>query len=185
MARPRTFNEEDVLQRAMELFWRQGYRATTMQDLVRVTGVQRNSLYRIFGNKAAIFQQILDRYGAWRIGKLDMSQPPRDLIRQWLMACADEARAGTTPRGCLLVLSSTEMHALEPAVRAVVQTHLDQLEQFFTTCVRSAAPDADAEAIGAALLAADIGLFLMSHAGASPERLTSIVERTLYLIPNA
>lgn len=183
MGRPRAFDEDEALQRAMELFWRRGYRATKMQDLVDETGVQRNSLYRIFGNKAAIFQRVLDRYGAWRIGKLDTSQPPRDLIRQWLMACVEEARAGETPRGCLLVLSSTEMHALDDEVRGVIQGHLDQLEQFFVGCVRQAAPEADADAIGVALMAADIGLFLLSHTGASPARLEAVVDHTMRLIP--
>ncbi len=62
MARPREFNEDEVVDRAMDLFWTQGYRDTTPKQLVEATGLSRSSLYGTFGSKDGLFERALDRY---------------------------------------------------------------------------------------------------------------------------
>jgi TetR/AcrR family transcriptional repressor of nem operon len=63
MARAKAFNEDDVLDKAVEVFWAKGYEATSMQDLVNAMGIQRGSLYAAFGSKQQLFLRSLDRYG--------------------------------------------------------------------------------------------------------------------------
>ena len=68
MARPKAFDVDQALERAMELFWRQGYLATSLPDLVEHMGIGRQSLYDTFGDKRQLFLQALDRYAAVMIG---------------------------------------------------------------------------------------------------------------------
>ncbi|TXL21394.1 hypothetical protein BMR06_00995 [Methylococcaceae bacterium HT5] len=63
MARSKAFNEEEVLDKAVAVFWAKGYEATSMQDLVEAMGIQRGSLYATFGSKQQLFLQSLERYG--------------------------------------------------------------------------------------------------------------------------
>jgi TetR/AcrR family transcriptional repressor of nem operon len=163
MARPRSFDQDQALDTAVRVFWQRGYAATTLATLVQETGVQRASLYRTFGNKAQIYALALERYGAWRIGRLVPHPDPREMVRQWLWLAVDDARTGAHPRGCLLVQSMWDLSVLEPELRVLVGEHRKRLQAFFTGCAAQAAPHADADAIGGALLAADIGLFMLSR----------------------
>lgn len=62
MARPREFDEQAVLDAAIQCFWRRGYEATSVRDLVEKTGITSASLYNAFGDKRALYQRALDRY---------------------------------------------------------------------------------------------------------------------------
>src|SRR5271170_4685314 len=62
MAGVKQFDSEEVLERAMVVFWRNGYQATSIQDLVEATGVNRGSLYATFGDKRGLFLAVLDHY---------------------------------------------------------------------------------------------------------------------------
>ena len=62
MARPREFDEEEVLDRALDVFWRRGYGATSVEDLTAATGLGRGSLYAAFGDKETLFLTCLRRY---------------------------------------------------------------------------------------------------------------------------
>lgn len=62
MARQKEFDPEEVLHRAMELFWARGYEGTSIQDLVKYMGINRQSIYDTFGGKHSLFLQALDRY---------------------------------------------------------------------------------------------------------------------------
>jgi TetR/AcrR family transcriptional repressor of nem operon len=63
MARHKEFDRDAVLHKAMEVFWSRGYGATSIQDLVKHMGINRQSLYDTFGDKHALYLQALDRYG--------------------------------------------------------------------------------------------------------------------------
>ena len=60
--RPREFDVEKALDRALKVFWRKGYEGATLADLTRAMGINRPSLYAAFGNKEALFRKVLDRY---------------------------------------------------------------------------------------------------------------------------
>ena len=83
MARPREFEEDAVLDAAMECFWNRGYEATSMRDLVEKTGITGASLYNAFGDKRALYERALDRYVEGSVAdrmKRCEQLPPREAI---------------------------------------------------------------------------------------------------------
>jgi TetR/AcrR family transcriptional regulator, transcriptional repressor for nem operon len=80
MGRPRSFDEDDVIARATSLFWAQGFRPTTIEDLTHATGLGAQSLYGAFGDKRALFLRALERY-----------------MRNGLIAVAAQLASGPTP----------------------------------------------------------------------------------------
>ena len=76
--RPRTFDEEAVLDALTALFWRQGYEATSMADIVEASGLNKSSLYNTFGSKQELFATILDRY-VDMLSLIHISEPTRHI----------------------------------------------------------------------------------------------------------
>jgi TetR/AcrR family transcriptional regulator, transcriptional repressor for nem operon len=106
MGRPRNFDEDDVVRRAADAFGRFGYAACSVDDLVEATGLQRGSLYKVFGSKRGLFEQVLQQAlaGDWqnRPASLDLmitalrelaaDDPPiADLCRRALTAYGERA----------------------------------------------------------------------------------------------
>src|SRR3954454_23669908 len=105
MARPREFDEEQVVRAARDRFWEAGYAATSMTDLSEATGLGKTSLYGAFGDKHALFMRIFDEYstGAVESAEADLDGSDEgafERIRAYLLANASGS-AGN-PRGCLL-----------------------------------------------------------------------------------
>src|ERR1700683_473174 len=111
MAGVKQFNRNEVLDRAMEMFWRYGYQATSIQDLVDATGVNRGSLYTTFGDKRRFFLAVLERY-AEQFGKPMMAElnapHPRRAIEQMFEAIIRRTSDSRWPRGCLFTNTSFE-----------------------------------------------------------------------------
>src|SRR2546430_17047781 len=86
MARPKEFNPETALDKAIELFWRKGYEATSIEDLVASMDINRGSLYETFGDKQKLFLACMDRYcngmAAIRLSLLNQPRPALAAIRR-------------------------------------------------------------------------------------------------------
>jgi TetR/AcrR family transcriptional regulator, transcriptional repressor for nem operon len=118
--RPKEFDRDQVLARALDRFWTNGYAATSLDDLTSTMGIHRGSLYHEFGDKHALFIAALDRYCAERLAELTQTLEAAASVRAAIAAVlrgtvaalwAEEPR-----RGCLLVNSTTELAASDPAV---------------------------------------------------------------------
>ncbi len=102
--RPREFDMDQAIERALELFWRRGYEGTSMSDLTEALGITRASLYAAFGNKEGLFQRVMDRYearsGAYRA---DAERAPTSLetVRLLLTGPVDLHGDKRNPPGCL------------------------------------------------------------------------------------
>jgi len=106
IGRPREFDIEQALDKALEVFWRNGYEGATIADLTEAMGINPPSLYAAFGNKEALFRKALERYVEQRVGfwKEALAQPTaRGMIEHLLHESANFLTEQCNPPGCLLV----------------------------------------------------------------------------------
>src|SRR6202023_2269994 len=113
MARPREFDVDIALDRAMEVFWSKGYEATSLDDLCEVTGLSRSSLYATFGSKRNLLLRSVDRYVEQRTPRiaavLAQPLPIRDAFAALLREFIDQIVAGPGRRGCFLGNCAAEL----------------------------------------------------------------------------
>lgn len=104
MARPREFDVDEALEKAMELFWRKGYEGTSLTDLTEAMGITKPSLYGVFGNKEGLFLKALERYQRTKMNFFQEAlnaSTARDVAEKILKGFADSQTAETGPSGCL------------------------------------------------------------------------------------
>jgi len=104
--RPRAFDPDAALERAMHVFWAKGYEGAALSDLTRAMRINRPSLYAAFGNKEQLFRKVLDRYANGPLAYFDKAlsaAKARDVIEKILLGAANMASDPRLPAGCLLV----------------------------------------------------------------------------------
>jgi AcrR family transcriptional regulator len=115
--RPRSFDRDAALERAMKVFWRQGYEATSLADLTAAMGINPPSLYAAFGDKEQLFLEAVERYerghrGSAAGGCMFGEEPTaRGAIERVLRDVVDEFTKPDQPRGCMLMLAATNCSA--------------------------------------------------------------------------
>ncbi|MDE2581915.1 MAG: TetR/AcrR family transcriptional regulator [Rhodospirillales bacterium] len=143
MARPRGFDENTVLDAAIDRFWADGYAATSVRNLGAAMGLGTASLYNGFGDKRGLFIRALDRYldRTMRalITRIEHTLPPRAAIG----ACLEHILETSLddPRGCLLINTATELAAHDPDIGQEVASRFHELEAFFCRAIESGQRD--------------------------------------------
>lgn len=175
MARPRGFNETQVIDAVMEQFWTFGYSATSLEDLMRVSGLGKGSLYAAFGDKHELFLRALHSYVDRNHQQLRMTltRSPRaiDALSELLSAPIDEGATPGARRGCLLANSTCELSTADPEVLAVAHRSYEATTALIAECVSRAQEEGDVPAgsdplaLARALLAAQQGIVFMSRTG--------------------
>jgi TetR/AcrR family transcriptional repressor of nem operon len=111
--RPRSFDTEAAVERAMGVFWSRGYHATALPDLLRATKLSRGSLYAAFGDKHSLFLRALDRYVGDAVRRMDIelasTREPVEALRAYLAGYVDRTSGANGRRGCLLVAAAMEL----------------------------------------------------------------------------
>ena len=122
MARPRQFDEEHVLHVIRDQFWDAGYAATSLEDLMRVSGLGKGSLYAAFGDKHQLFLRALRSYtdGGHGFLRKKLNSAPRalDALRAFVMAPVNDPDGAAARRGCLMANSTYELATADPEVLA-------------------------------------------------------------------
>ncbi|WP_236794400.1 TetR/AcrR family transcriptional regulator [Amycolatopsis sp. GM8] len=183
MARPRSFDEKQVLNAVRDQFWDAGYAATSLEDLMRVSGLGKGSLYAAFGDKRQLFLRALrgyteDSHGALREA---LAEAPRavDALRMLLEAPIDDPTDAGTRRGCLMANSTCELGSADPEVLAHAHRTYETSTALIGDCVARAQregdlpADTDPIALARALLAAQQGIVFMSRTGLDTATLTA------------
>lgn len=141
MPRPKTFDPEQVVGAALELFWARGYQATSFDDITRATGVNKPSLYAEFGDKAGLFARVLERYHAMlrahAQAMLGGTGPVRDAIRAWLLSFLPSCSGAAGGRGCLSVNATLDAAAAaDPAIARMVAAYRLEIERLLARTIR-------------------------------------------------
>jgi TetR/AcrR family transcriptional repressor of nem operon len=118
--RPRSFDADIAVERAMGAFWSRGYGATALPDLLRATRLSRGSLYAAFGDKHGLFLRALDRYISDALTRIDLeldpNRSPIEGLRDYLAGYVDRVSGANGRRGCLLVATAMELGGRDPEV---------------------------------------------------------------------
>ena len=185
--RPRAFDRDAALEKATRVFWRKGYEATSIADLVDAMGIGSTSLYAAFGSKDALFAEALGYYRrtyeavAW--DRFRSASTAREAVESLL---ADTAAAlggpvGGVPTGCMVTLSSVsgdEHPELEEMVRAARALTLERLERRLDTAVEDGevSGTVDTRSLCRFAQAVQAGMSILARDGATRAELAGIVE---------
>lgn len=180
MARPQEFNTEEALHKAMGVFWRRGYEAATLAELLEAMGLSKSSLYGTFGGKRELFLAAFDAYRGER-GR-DMHRvlnhgPAREAIEQYFRMIVADADAPEFTRGCMSINQAVEMAPDDAEVRDRVTEDFQRMEDLLTEAVTrgqaegSVATTRSARDLARLFVLAFPGLQVMVRAGRDSDQL--------------
>ncbi|HVC44820.1 MAG TPA: TetR/AcrR family transcriptional regulator [Candidatus Binataceae bacterium] len=188
MSGVKQFKTGDVLDRAMAVFWRRGYQATSIQDLIEATGINRGSLYATFGDKQRLFLAVLDHYME-QVGKpmlAELNEPnPRRAIERLFAAIIRRNSDPAWPRGCLATNTALECPGAGDEINRKIAANLGQIESAIYRVLRRAQtdgslePNQDARSLARYFLGVAQGLNVVNKAFADPAILQDIVETSM------
>ena len=187
MARPKSYSRDQVLEKAIELFARKGFEGAHLDELVRVTGLNRFSLYKEFGGKEGLFQAALDAYLTTlaELGAILQRDPPGlGNLRAFYAALLDLE----FPHGCFAVNTIREKHVVPSPAFATVERFIASVEENFRRNLAAARasgelpPHTDVDTLAKFLTAFDLGLInygLVAREPVDRTRILGVIEQLL------
>lgn len=192
MARTKEFDPDTVLERALDLFWRRGYEATLMADLVEHLGIGRASLYATFGGKHDLFLKALERYVQTRdpnlVELLSQPGPALPAVRALVELYTEDAIGDRDRRGCMIVNAAAGLLPDDQPVARFVEASWTGLETALTSALIRAraqgeiSAEADPRALARFLLVFLQGLRVMGKGQGGPARLRDAAAQALTLL---
>ena len=189
MARTKSFDPEEAVDKAMEVFWRKGYARTTPQDLVDAIGIGRGSLYNAFAGKHDLFERALRRYQARETARLidllDGPGSPRERVRAALTLVLAAATGDTERRGCLATNTAVELDPTDEVAGLLVRRIFDRQHEAFRSTLeegrRAGEFDTDIDPQEAAnfLLTTINGMRVLARADPRPARLAGLIDTAM------
>lgn len=194
VGRPRGFDAEEALERAMRLFWERGYEGAGLTDLTKAMGITRTSMYAAFGNKEALFRKALERYteGPASYVARALGEPTaRQAATAFLDGCVRVTTRPDCPAGCLgvqgsLAAGDAGRNARE-ALTAWRNDGVDQLRDRFRRAVDEGdlPPDTDPGLVARYLMTVSNGIAVQAASGATREDLQQVADMALRNWPPA
>ena len=140
--RPRAYEPDVALGKALDLFRKDGFAATSLDDLSAATGMNRPSLYGAFGDKRELFIKSYQRYRedarAAMAGIFRDELPIRERLARIYAVALDIYLSGDSPRGCFTVMTAASEAVSDPDIRAMVLEGFAELDKAFAACFRRA-----------------------------------------------
>ncbi len=163
MPRTKQFDEKEVLNKAMELFWEKGFHATSIQDLVSHLGINRASLYDTYGGKEALFNSAFESYrsasGEMVKGMLASEPTVMAGFKKLFYFAIDEAAKDSSRKGCFVVNTTTELIPGDGAINSILSENLDGVVELFSAHIQKGI---DRGEIDASKNPTDIGMMLFT-----------------------
>jgi len=140
MARTKDFDENEVLAKAIQIFWHKGYNGTSMQDLVDGLGISRSSLYDTYTDKHTLFVKALETYqtsGSSKVQKIVNSEgAAKDIIKKLLEFVTDELLGDKDQKGCFMVNAEVEVAPHDAEINNLVCKNDQQMEDAFYQVIK-------------------------------------------------
>jgi AcrR family transcriptional regulator len=190
MARPRSFNPDEALDLARDVFWQKGFQGTSLDDITAATGLAKPSLYAAFGDKNALFLKVLDRYHQRIVANaertLNEGASAREAIERWLTGFVPFCSGARGIRGCLSVNTAADGVSDQKQVRNRLEGFNRKLEQLLRNRLRadraqfSATFDPDATAH--TIMAIYLGLMVMAKDAPAAARVRATLNQAINLL---
>jgi len=140
IARKKEFDEDELLEKATNLFWKKGYNATSAQDLVDELKINRSSLYNTYSDKKTLFKKALKKYQQQQtrtvVDLLNNADDPEKAIRQVFDTLVKESNEDTTARGCFMVNTAVEIAGQDEEIGALVHANNLSVEDALTAAIQ-------------------------------------------------
>ena len=192
MGRLKAFDEDEVLDRAVDCFWQHGYEATSVRDLADRMGIGGASLYNAYGDKRALFVAALARYAdrsmRERIDRLEKRGRPKEAIRAFLAEIIDRSLEDPDRKGCLLVNSALDVAPRDAAIGRVIAGCFGELRAFFRRNLEAARAahqvprQTDPDELAGHLLGVVLGIRVLARTGANRAQLDAVARPALSLL---
>lgn len=190
MGRSKEFEENVVLQKAMEVFWQQGYEKTSMSDLVEHMGIHRKSIYDTFGDKHALFLKVIDHYGEFSTSKFTAETLRAENSYKAIQYIFDYVIEGNENKdyGCLFVNATTEFGPWDQEVLQKTEEAFKQAEINISEIIKRGQEDGeisrkyDNGILGEILHNTFLGLRVLVKTSANKEKMHGIANFYLELL---
>ncbi|MGY2130619.1 TetR/AcrR family transcriptional regulator [Hymenobacter sp. HD11105] len=188
MARPQEFNTAEALHQAMGVFWRKGYEATSLADLLAATGLSKSSLYATFGGKRELFLAAFDAYRQARARdahRVLEQQPARPGIDAFFHSLFADVNAPEPALGCMSINQAVELAPHDPEIRERVVQDLQFIEEILTRAIERGQQDGSLTSLRLApdlaklLVLAFPGLQVMARVGYTRQELDNALHLLL------
>jgi len=189
MARPAEFVREEVLDKAMEVFWRTGYSGTSVTDLVKATSLKPGSLYGAFNSKRGLFMEVIDTYtnrGLENVRNcLGSTDNPLDAIHLFFDRFVSDLAADEIGKGCFVINTLLELATEDDEIRIRISDYLSQVEAEFANTLEQAkaagqiSADKDPASLAKFLMTGIWGMRVMSSTRPDPAAYGAVTSNLL------
>jgi TetR/AcrR family transcriptional repressor of nem operon len=189
MARKKNFDEVEVLDKAVNLFWEKGYNATSIQDLVDGLGINRASIYDTWGDKHQLYLSALKRYrqnsSSWLLNEIRTEQSALIIIKKFLNLTIQSVINDQDKRGCFIINSSTELSNCDQEVDDLVHENRRTMEKVLTQLIKEGQEDGEitkrhsSEALARYIFSTIGGLKVLGMGQITANELKEVIDVTL------
>jgi AcrR family transcriptional regulator len=189
--RPRSFDRDAALERAIEVFWSKGYEGTSISDLTQAMGINPPSLYAAFGDKERLFLEAIERYEQTHASSCPYRDQPtaRAAFETLLTYMAEELTSTAHPRGCLMMMAASTASSASAEMQAVLARKRAENRACMKARIELGISEGDVPAGTDAGALSDFyativtGMSLHARDGATRKSLLATVERAMALFP--
>ncbi|PWA06724.1 TetR/AcrR family transcriptional regulator [Flavobacterium laiguense] len=192
MARNKAFDEIEVLDKAVELFWTKGYNTTSANDLVDGLGLSRSSLYDTYGDKRSLFIKALKRYkhefADAVITMFQETENVKETISTVLQLIIDQDCHAVNPKGCFIVNTATELSGTDPEIATIIDSNRQDFENAIENALKlgqqkgQISSKQDAKALARYFINTFFGLRVSIKANNNPKILKDIMTVSLSIL---
>lgn len=192
MPRQKEFEREEVLEKALEVFWCNGYNGTSFADLTEGMCINRQSIYDTYGDKHTLFIEVLNHYseknGESLKAHFAQDKPASQLFKEYFEAAVQNISGDTKSKGCLINNAAMEMIPHDAAVKQIARRNIDGLYKVFLDAIKKGvktkelSPKLNPEAVAMHLVTTIQGMNTVGKAFSDKKRLQSIADTALSVL---